>query len=601
MVAMAVPVMLAQMTATTKADAMRGNNLDRSVKFSTKALVAQPVGTRGLADLTWGFETDDDFAGWWTYDLDADGYAWMVDEEEGHNGPTCLTSASYISGVGALTPDNWLVSPVVPMGGVLKFWAKNQSSYFAEGFEVCIMLTDAEPESVDGFTAVTEYIVPGTSWTEYTVDLSQYAGTGCFAFHHYGTEDEWALYIDDVMIDAPAATLPTDLTAVPGIHDAEISWTAAEDNQGWNLRYRPVIAGSDDNLLWDFEQDTNDNQNIDLTDGWTSLDVDGDGNGWYHLYGSNFANHSGNGHVTSASYMGGALTPDNWLVSPAVKLDGTLSFWACGQDPSYADEVFGVYASTDMSNWEPLAENLMATGVMTEYTFDLSQFEGAEGYVAIRHYNCTDMFRLNVDDIAITYSAPAEWIVVEGVTNPYTIEGLDAETEYEVQVQAVGENGRVTAWTESCLFTTLPEGVQPGGKCAKPEGSFANGVDFHGVLVTLVNNETAEGTELHYNVTLNGEMIIEDAIYDDAFALTQDGDYYIDFWATAPGMEDSSHGGLLFTIDQFTGLSEVAEGKAVAGVRYYNVAGQEMAQPSGLTIMVTTYSDGSTVATKVVK
>ena len=143
--------------------------------------------------------------------------------------------------------------------------------------------------------------------------------------------------------------------------------------------------------------------------------------------------------------------------------------------------------------------------------------------------------------------------------------------------------------------------VDPTQQCAKPEGGFENGVDFHGVTVTLVNNETAEGTELHYSITLNGELVVEDAIYDEPFALTQDGEYYIDFWATAPDMLDSSHGGLIFTIDQTTGLSELLNGKTVAGVRYYNMAGQEITEANGLTIVVTTYTDGTTSAVKVVK
>ena len=50
-----------------------------------------------------------------------------------------------------------------------------------------------------------------------------------------------------------------------------------------------------------------------------------------------------------------------------------------------------------------------------------------------------------------------------------------------------------------------------------------------------------------------------------------------------------------------TAVDEVNAGKTVAGVRYFNVAGQEMAQPDGLTIQVTTYSDGTTSAVKVVK
>ncbi len=50
-----------------------------------------------------------------------------------------------------------------------------------------------------------------------------------------------------------------------------------------------------------------------------------------------------------------------------------------------------------------------------------------------------------------------------------------------------------------------------------------------------------------------------------------------------------------------TAVDELSAGKAVTDVRYYNMAGQQMAQPNGLTIQVTTYSDGSTSAVKVVK
>ena len=41
--------------------------------------------------------------------------------------------------------------------------------------------------------------------------------------------------------------------------------------------------------------------------------------------------------------------------------------------------------------------------------------------------------------------------------------------------------------------------------------------------------------------------------------------------------------------------------KTVASVRYYNMAGQEVAQPQGLAIKVTTYSDGTSSTVKVMK
>ena len=50
-----------------------------------------------------------------------------------------------------------------------------------------------------------------------------------------------------------------------------------------------------------------------------------------------------------------------------------------------------------------------------------------------------------------------------------------------------------------------------------------------------------------------------------------------------------------------TGVDEQVAGKQVDSVRYYNLAGQEMEQPSGLTIQVTTFTDGTRTANKVIK
>ena len=56
-----------------------------------------------------------------------------------------------------------------------------------------------------------------------------------------------------------------------------------------------------------------------------------------------------------------------------------------------------------------------------------------------------------------------------------------------------------------------------------------------------------------------------------------------------------------FKTPGMTGINEVTEGKQVAGVRYFNLAGQEMTEANGLTIVVTTYTDGTSSATKVMK
>ena len=143
----------------------------------------------GMEPVTYGFDSALD--PWTTIDADGDGQTWTVD-----NG--AAMSGSYISGVGALTPDNWLISPAFKLGGSVTFNATNYSSYYAEQFAVYVC--KGEYTSVEDFVQIGEVMIPGTTATAYEVDLSDYDGVGYFAFRNFGTEDEWKMYIDDVVI-----------------------------------------------------------------------------------------------------------------------------------------------------------------------------------------------------------------------------------------------------------------------------------------------------------------------------------------------------------------------------------------------------------------
>jgi hypothetical protein len=56
-----------------------------------------------------------------------------------------------------------------------------------------------------------------------------------------------------------------------------------------------------------------------------------------------------------------------------------------------------------------------------------------------------------------------------------------------------------------------------------------------------------------------------------------------------------------YQVQPWTSINEMNAGKTVAGVRYFNLAGQEMQEANGMTIVVTTYTDGTTSAVKVMK
>lgn len=252
------------------------------------------------------------------------------------------------------------------------------------------------------------------------------------------------------------AGVPTIVSATPTATTSDIVWTAGENNDSWNLRYRPYLDPANTNRFWDFEDASHFND-------FVKVDADGDGFNWTYET-SGYTTNSGTGLVVSASYDNDsytALNPNNWLISPKTKLGGSLSFYARGQDGTYFGEKFGVYVFqgdtwTSVSEFTQVGRDYTATATMTKYTINLSAYSGY-GYVAIVHHNISDMFVLNVDDIELTVPNPEaqpEWIYVNDVTSPYTIEGLTPETTYEVQVQGVNDIS-TSAWTASTLFTTL--------------------------------------------------------------------------------------------------------------------------------------------------
>lgn len=93
--------------------------------------------------------------------------------------------------------------------------------------------------------------------------------------------------------------------------------------------------------------------------GWEIIDNDGDDNSWYKLTSSPY---EGSACVASLSYRYGigALTPDNWMITPQIHLGtgsaSTLSFWQTPQDPSYRAEHYSILVSTTDTNFSSFSE-----------------------------------------------------------------------------------------------------------------------------------------------------------------------------------------------------------------------------------------------------
>jgi len=213
------------------------------------------------------------------------------------------------------------------------------------------------------------------------------------------------------------------------IREGFIEWTAGDDVR--NIVIRQALnpsggsGGGDEpggSVLFseDFESEDN-------LDGWGFIDLDGDGYCW--ALSLELAAHSESGALISQSYINnvGALHPDNWAFTPAISFtnDSYLSFWVTAQDQSYANEHYAAYITESLPESEadleamtklheatypagnPAQEETLDEHVWQRFVVAIpAGFAGKTGYIAFRHFNCTDMFYLNLDDVMVTRGTP---------------------------------------------------------------------------------------------------------------------------------------------------------------------------------------------------
>ena len=140
----------------------------------------------------------------------------------------------------------------------------------------------------------------------YTVDLSQYEGTGSVAIRHYDISDMFQLIVDNIEVTNAAGT---------------VVYSQDFEDCGGNMPAE-----------------------------FSNMDLDGDGFTW-QIASSPSSNVDGSYGIVSESYNNdyGALTPDNWLILSGLEMGGQMTFQARGQDPDYAAENFAIYVSTENS------------------------------------------------------------------------------------------------------------------------------------------------------------------------------------------------------------------------------------------------------------
>ena len=150
-------------------------------------------------------------------------------------------------------------------------------------------------------------------------------------------------------------------------------------------------------------------------EGWLAIDNNGDGYNWYVGGGPDVYS------MRSQSWDGDPLTPDNWLILPAIDMVGVVpsdesmfniryTAGVTANTPAFRKENYGVFVGTDINdlssftlvfsetftedtpNWEPQEREL-----------DLLDFLGENIYIAFRHYNVTDMDRVFIEEVEVYF------------------------------------------------------------------------------------------------------------------------------------------------------------------------------------------------------
>ena len=81
-----------------------------------------------------------------------------------------------------------------------------------------------------------------------------------------------------------------------------------------------------------------------------------------------------------------------------------FAWWVAAQDPNYPADHYEVKVSTSatMSTFTSVYDETIASGDWEERTVNLNNYAGQTIYIAFVHNNCTDNFRMKIDDISVT-------------------------------------------------------------------------------------------------------------------------------------------------------------------------------------------------------
>ena len=156
---------------------------------------------------TCGFEASDNLSCWTFIDADGDGNNWMHSTDYFssfyHNGSDALISASYTNQLGALTPDNYAITPKINVpaeGATIEWYDSPYQAAYPDYYGVFVSTTGTNAAD---FTNQIFAGSVGSDWVKRSRSLAAFAGQQIYiAFRHYNITDAYWFGIDDIKVTA---------------------------------------------------------------------------------------------------------------------------------------------------------------------------------------------------------------------------------------------------------------------------------------------------------------------------------------------------------------------------------------------------------------
>ena len=217
------------------------------------------------------------------------------------------------------------------------------------------------------------------------------------------------------------------------------------------------------------------------------------------------------------------------------------------------------------------------------------------------------VFNENVATISYTSNDPNADVVV-------TVNGTETEVNWN---RAAGTatwtapiNTTPGQYSYTVKLTVTPDGENFVGEPVSAQDTYAYEVleKTATPVITIVEEHhnwvsfdvEGDGTVLVY---VDGNLVepAADGHYYVYASTEADVTYVVTATAQENGKEISDTATETIEIAKWDAVNELVNGKTIANVRYFNMAGQEMQSVNGMTIKVITYTDGTTSAVKVMK